>query len=132
MALYSLQDNENERVVIGKVMVTNNIIDTVSLLQQRLKNEGLRERTIYDYVKWYEHFINHCMKKGVQDLSEISTDYIYNWLSEMEVKDTTKNIRLKSLKAGLNRLCILQDESAEVCSAIVQNITEPGYSIFPG
>ena len=56
-ALYSLQDNENERVVIGKVMVTNNIIDTVSLLQQRLKNEGLRERTIYDYVKWYEH--NH-------------------------------------------------------------------------
>ena len=68
MALYSLQDNENERVVIGKVMVTNNIIDTVSLLQQRLKNEGLRERTIYDYVKWYEHFINHCMKKGIQDL----------------------------------------------------------------
>lgn len=103
MALYSLQDNENERVVIGKVKATNNIIDTVSLLQQRLKNEGLRERTIYDYVKWYEHFINHCMKKGVQDLSEISTDYIYNWLSEMEVKDTTKNIRLKSLKAGLNR-----------------------------
>ena len=43
MALYSLQDNENERVVIGKVMVTNNIIDTVSLLQQRLKNEGLRD-----------------------------------------------------------------------------------------
>ena len=28
--------------------------------------------------------------------------------------------------------CILQDESAEVCSAIVQNIAEPGYSIFPG
>lgn len=82
----------------------NELDDCIDTLQTRLKIENLRPRTINDYMKWYKRYANFCAENQIYKFSELNSHTIYDWLSKMKVSDSTKNIRLKSLKAALNRL----------------------------
>lgn len=83
---------------------SNELEEYLDILHTRLKIENLRDRTIKDYMKWYKNYALYCNDKQITKLSELNSNTIYDWLSSMNVADTTKNIRLKSLKATLNRL----------------------------
>lgn len=71
------------------------------LLEKQLITEGLRDRTIYDYLLWFDKFVE---STGIKLVSEINADTVYYWLDHMNVKNSSKLVRLKSLKAVLGRL----------------------------
>lgn len=70
------------------------------LLERQLRTEGLRDRTVYDYLMWFDKFVE---STGVKVVSEINATAVYQWLEQMDVKNSTKLVRLKSLKAVLGR-----------------------------
>lgn len=72
----------------------------LTIISKQMQIEGLRQRTQSDYLKWFTDFTTHT---GVSYLSEINQEHIYNWLGSMNVKDSTKLVRLKALKAVLGR-----------------------------
>lgn len=67
---------------------------------RQMKAAGLRERTISDYDLHINNFFN---VTGVQYMEELNANHIYEWLASMNVSNSTKLIRLKCLKAFLNR-----------------------------
>lgn len=78
------------------------IPNALALVKKQLQIEGLRSRTIEDYCA---HFHNFTTFAKVRYLSDIKQEHIYNWLGSMNNNsDATRLIRLKSLKAVLNRL----------------------------
>lgn len=106
MGLYTVDLKGQEGAIdFGNVKEKQNDLEKyLDFLETRLKLENLRQRTIKDYMKWYKHYIDYCKEQKIYSLSELNANSIYDWLASMEVADSTKNIRLKSLKAGLNRL----------------------------
>ena len=77
------------------------VVSARDVLLRQLKTEGMRERTIQDYILWFDKFTAFAGKANVYDLGPGD---IYGWLESMDVKDSTKLLRLKSLKAVLTRL----------------------------
>ncbi|MEK4627331.1 site-specific integrase [Solibacillus sp. FSL R7-0682] len=76
-------------------------------LQQALKTvyrqmeiSGNRPRTIESYAFAWNEFIK---VTGVKYVEDIDTDMVYDYLNEIDVSKATKLVRLKSLKAILNR-----------------------------
>lgn len=106
MGLYTVDLNGREESINFKNDVNrNNQLELyVDVLETRLRMENLRSRTIHDYLKWYKHYIRYCETQRIYEMQKLGTNSIYDWLDNMEVADSTKNIRLKSLKACLNRL----------------------------
>lgn len=106
MGLYSVDLNGYEGLTDLHILKGNKseLEEYSDILYTRLRIENLRDRTIKDYMKWYKSYIEYCSSKKINNLSELNSNTIYDWLSSMNVSDTTKNIRLKSLKATLNRL----------------------------
>lgn len=98
------------------------------------KTEGLRERTLNDYVKHYGYFIGWLREKypDIQYVDEITTEIVRDHIAYMKydrvryeghknistenqrvgLSDTTVNIRLRTLKAIFNQL--ERDELIEV------------------
>ncbi|MEK4946568.1 tyrosine-type recombinase/integrase [Carnobacterium sp. FSL W8-0810] len=71
-----------------------------SLIIRQLEIENKRERTIIDYLRWFDSFFDFA---DVETIDQITASDIYDWLALMQVAETTKNIRLKALKAVLSR-----------------------------
>lgn len=88
--------NNRARQAVPITVVTGRAV-----LLRQLKTEGMRERTIQDYIRWFDRFTAFAGKIYVNDLGPGD---IYGWLESMNVKDSTKLLRLKSLKAVLTRL----------------------------
>ena len=80
-----------------KDMTIEKVLKTVSM---QMRVSGLRERTISDYNLHVNHF---CKITSSVNLSDITTNEIYEWLNSMEVSNATKLIRLKCLKAFLGK-----------------------------
>lgn len=73
-------------------------------LQRQLIIENKRPRTIESYMKWSNNFFDFCRDRfDAYYTDELSPQMLYDWLSIMDVKETTKNIRLKSVKSMLSR-----------------------------
>lgn len=72
----------------------------LGIVIQQMNAEGMRQRTIDDYELHVKHFIKVI---GDKELDTVTTDYIYEWLSSMDVSNQTKLTRLKCLKAFLGR-----------------------------
>ncbi|EXJ22649.1 Integrase [Alkalibacterium sp. AK22] len=106
MGLYTVDlTGREDSIEFGNVGNKNNELKFfVDILETRLRMENLRSRTIHDYLKWYKHYIQYCNSQSTYEVSKLDANSIYDWLDSMKVSDSTKNIRLKSLKASLNRL----------------------------
>lgn len=72
----------------------------LQIVVRQMKASGLRQRTISDYELHVSHFIKIT---GAEVVEELNAQYIYQWLSTMEVSNQTKLTRLKCLKAFLSR-----------------------------
>ena len=72
----------------------------LTTLNKQMRVSGLRERTIKDYNLYIKQF---CLITGVTYLSDITTEKIYDWLDTMNVSNTSKLIKLKSLKSILGK-----------------------------
>ncbi|WP_158095143.1 tyrosine-type recombinase/integrase [Gottfriedia luciferensis] len=66
----------------------------------QMKIMGYRERTLNDYFLYVNQFAD---KMDLIYLTDISNEYILNWLDTMNVSSQTKLTRLKCLKAFLSR-----------------------------
>lgn len=76
------------------------IMRALEIVTEQMRQGGLRPRTISDYEKYVTHY-SEIAKIG--DLSEVTADSVYLWLSSMDVANSTKLIRLKCLRAFLER-----------------------------
>jgi integrase/recombinase XerD len=76
------------------------IIKALDIIVKHMRSEGRRERTISDYITHVKHFAETVK---VPSLADLTVEHIYEWLSSMDVSNSTKQIRLKCLKAFLNR-----------------------------
>lgn len=72
----------------------------LATLNKQMRVSGLRERTIKDYNLYTKQF---CLITGVTHLSDITSEKIYDWLDTMNVSNTSKLIKLKSLKSILGK-----------------------------
>ena len=89
----SMSDSENEKANIS--------IDTaLNIILRQMKTDGIRERTLNDYTRY---LLDFKAKSGCYYVSEISLAKIYEWFDTMNVKNSTKKIRYKSLSAVLTR-----------------------------
>lgn len=89
----SMSDSENEKANIS--------IDTaLNIILRQMKTDGIRERTLNDYTRY---LLDFKAKSGCYYVSEISLAKIYDWFDTMNVKNSTKKIRYKSLSAVLTR-----------------------------
>lgn len=77
------------------------IISCMYLVFKQMRVAGKRERTIYDYERY---MTDYTVKTGHVYLDEITVESLYDWLDQQgEVKNSTKQIRLKSVKAVLGK-----------------------------
>lgn len=72
----------------------------LNIVVEQMRQSGLRPRTITDYETHVTHFAEIT---EIESLAEITSDTIYLWLSSMNVANSTKLIRLKCLRAFLER-----------------------------
>lgn len=79
--------------------------DALAKVVRQASTEGLRDATIRDYGKWLTKFAEH---NKIKYVSDIQLEHIYSWLASMDVADSTRRIRLKALKAVLNRMLRLK------------------------
>lgn len=75
--------------------------DAIEEIIIQAKQEGLRDTTINDYRKWWNKYT---VFNEVKFIDELDSKTIYNWLDSMNVQNSTKRIRLKAIKAILNRM----------------------------
>lgn len=77
------------------------IISCMYLVFKQMKVAGKRERTIYDNERY---MTDYTVKTGHVYLDEIKVQSMYDWLDQQgEVKNSSKQIRLKSVKAVLGK-----------------------------
>lgn len=72
----------------------------LDIVVNQMEVAGLRPRTIKDYKTYVLDFVN---KTGVKYMQDMDADAIYAWLSTMNVQPQTKAIRIKCLRAFLER-----------------------------
>lgn len=76
------------------------IDQALQIVISQMEISGYRERTIKDY-KYYVNRLKN--ETGVVYLSDITINTLYEWLGRMDVKNETKLIRLKCIKAVLGK-----------------------------
>jgi site-specific recombinase XerD len=72
----------------------------LATITRQMEISGNRPRTISDYTIHVKHFAEIT---GLIYLTDTTADWIYEWLSRMDVSNQTKLTRLKCLKAFLSR-----------------------------
>lgn len=76
------------------------IDQALEVIIRQMEVSGYRERTINDY----KYYVNRLKKEtDVVYLSDITISTLYEWLGKMNVKNETKLIRLKCIKAVLGK-----------------------------
>lgn len=76
------------------------ILQALDIVIKQMEASGMRTRTITDYETHVKHFVKIT---EIEALADVSSDSIYLWLSSMNVANSTKLIRLKCLRAFLER-----------------------------
>lgn len=76
------------------------VAQALKAVYRQMEISGNRPRTIESYAFAWNEFIK---VTGVKYVEDIDTDMIYDYLNEIDVSKATKLVRLKSLKAVLNR-----------------------------
>lgn len=72
----------------------------LNIVIEQMRQQGLRTRTMIDYERYVTQYANVA---EIADISEITADSVYLWLSSMQVANSTKLIRLKCLRAFFER-----------------------------
>ena len=72
----------------------------MDLVLAQMRAQGLRERTLEDYERHVTHFAKIV---GDKELTAVTADDLFEWLSSMNVNNQTKLTRLKCVKAFLSR-----------------------------
>lgn len=91
---------ENEKRTDDKKTHGITIDQALQIIINQMEISGYRDRTISDY----KYMVNRLKKDtGVVYLSDITIATLYNWLGQMDVKNETKLIRLKCIKAVLGK-----------------------------
>lgn len=83
-----------------KEVTSITIEKALGTVTRQMQVTGFRKRTISDYNL---HMGKFQKVTGVKYLEDITTDTIYDWLATMDVKNSTKLVRLKCLKAILGK-----------------------------
>jgi site-specific recombinase XerD len=91
-------DNPAPSVTVKSDRMT--IEQALATITRQMEISGNRPRTISDYSIHVKHFAE---TTGLMYLTDITADWIYEWLSRMDVSNQTKLTRLKCLKAYLSR-----------------------------
>lgn len=89
----TLQSTNNKRDVLA-------IDDALKIVFKQMEIGGSRPRTIQSYEYVFNDFIK---RTGLRYVDEIDANSIYDYLNELQVANTTKLLRLKSVKAVLSR-----------------------------
>lgn len=76
------------------------VLQALKTVYRQMEISGNRPRTIESYAFAWNEFIKVTNVRYVED---IDADMIYDYLNEIDVSNATKLVRLKSLKAILNR-----------------------------
>lgn len=76
------------------------VAQALKAVYRQMEISGNRPRTIESYAFAWNEFIK---VTGVKYVEDIDADMIYDYLNEIDVSKATKLVRLKSLKAILNR-----------------------------
>lgn len=94
--------NEEDKTTAIKINPKSalTIEKALEIIIRQMRASGLRERTILDYETYVIDFV---LKTEIEYLLSIDADAIYDWLSQMNVKDTTKRVRLKCFCAFLGK-----------------------------
>lgn len=83
------------------ILERRELLSSFYVIVNQMRISGKRERTIYDYERY---FLDYQKKTGQKYIDEITVESIYLWLElQGDVKNSTKQIRLKSFKAVLGR-----------------------------
>lgn len=91
---------ENEKKQDEKKKHGITIDQALQIVISQMEISGYRERTIKDY----RYYVNRLKNEtGVVYLSDITINTLYDWLGQMYVKNETKLIRLKCIKAVLGK-----------------------------
>lgn len=90
------ESKENGEKKHGSITIES----ALSIIINQMKTDGNRERTIDDYTRYALDFKS---KTNCNYVSDINLTRIYEWLGTMDVKNSTKKIRYKSLSAVLSR-----------------------------
>lgn len=96
----SNHNTKYDRKILPETNCHISVTKARSLIIRQLEIENKRERTIIDYLRWFDSFFDFA---EVETIDQITASDIYDWLALMQVAETTKNIRLKALKAVLSR-----------------------------
>ncbi|MCW1929247.1 tyrosine-type recombinase/integrase [Bhargavaea beijingensis] len=72
----------------------------LDIVERQMRAEGRRPRTILEYRKYVT---DYAIKTRISRLQDVSAASIYEWLSSMKVSASTRLIRLKCLRAFLER-----------------------------
>lgn len=94
---------KDSKIKSPNISVSNDEIEidvALHIITKQMRLNGNRERTIEDYVKYTSDFKE---KTDCKYVSEISVLKIYDWFETMEVQNSTRRIRFKSLSAVLTR-----------------------------
>ena len=76
------------------------VLKALEIVITQMEATGLRERTISDYEMHVKHFVEIT---EIHALTDVSAEYVYEWLGSMKVANQTKLTRLKCLKAFFER-----------------------------
>ena len=76
------------------------IVEALEQVVNQMELSGLRPRTILDYRRYVIALAETC---NIRMLNEINAQSIYTYLSSLKVANSTKLIRLKCIKAFLER-----------------------------
>lgn len=96
-------NDEEDSIIIDDIVNRKSALTiekALEIIVRQMRASGMRERTILDYETYVFDFIK---KTEIEFLVAINADSIYEWLSYMKVKDTTKRIRLKCFCAFLGK-----------------------------
>src|SRR5699024_10911807 len=97
--IYKVKDTSQ----LSRALLKNRVAisDAWSIILEQAVAEELRQATLRDYRRFFFQYVEFNHFKFVD---EFDSESIYRWLASMNVKDTTKRIRLKAIKACFNRL----------------------------
>lgn len=76
-------------------------LDGLEMIMTDMETMGYRQRTIDDYSY---HFERYCRTQGIVYLHEMDRENLMKYLALNNVKDTTRQIRLKAVRAVLNKM----------------------------
>lgn len=96
--VFNVDDLRTPHAINRKAVLS--VEKALEIVVRQMKASGMRARTIHDYETYVMDFL---VTTEIEYLLAIDADSIYDWLASMDVKATTKRVRLKCFCAFLGR-----------------------------